>query len=315
MNAITLSPETLPSIIWKNQPVITTELLANIYGAKEIQIQQNFNNNTSRFIEGIHYFIIKGTDLKELKLHLDKIEVQISNMVRKLYLWTERGTVRHAKILDTDNAWAVQDRLEDSYFAKNQLQYGLKQLPEPPAITNAQQGELFTIVSNKAHSAGKPHAYFWSRFQNHFKLSSYKLTPAEKFDEAKEYLRKLEGEDKDAFMMLTAKELSSIIRENMDRARVGEVMPKDAIGGVILKFEGDEPQKLLVSVGPLGTSITKLLPDEMVVKKGQFYIMERKDKVSAGKLVLDYIPNEFLPYMIEVAAARLGRVEAGKSQD
>ncbi|WP_052700070.1 ORF6N domain-containing protein [Methylocucumis oryzae] len=130
MNTATLSPETLPAIIWNNQPVITTELLANIYGAKEIQIQQNFNNNASRFIEGIHYFIIKGTDLKELKLYLDKIEVQISNMVRKLYLWTERGTVRHAKILDTDNAWLVQDQLEEFYFTKNTpVPYGLKDTP------------------------------------------------------------------------------------------------------------------------------------------------------------------------------------------
>jgi hypothetical protein len=199
-----------------------------------------------------------------------------------------------------------------AYDSLVSVQYGLKQLPEPQTITNAQQGELFTIVSNKAHSAGKPHAYFWSRFQNHFKLSSYKLMPAEKFDEAKEYLRKLEGEDKDAFMMLTAKELSSIIRENMDRAKVGEVMPKESIGGVILKFEGDEPQKLLVSVGPLGTSITKLLPDEMVIKKGQFYIMEKKDGISAEKLVLDYIPAKFLPRLIEVAGHRLGCIESGK---
>jgi hypothetical protein len=42
-------------------------------------------------------------------------------------LWTERGTVRHAKMLGTDKAWDVQDRLEDCYFAvKEQSPYGLK---------------------------------------------------------------------------------------------------------------------------------------------------------------------------------------------
>lgn len=95
----------------------------------------------------------------------------------------------------------------------------------------------------------------------------------------------------------------------------GELLPKLQTNSITLTFEGDEPQKLLVSVSPLGTQITKLLPDEMVIKKGQFYIMERKDKVSAGKLVLDYIPAEFLPYMIEVAGQRLGRINAGKKLD
>jgi len=132
MTTLAITPETLPAITWQNIPVITTELLADVYGAKSIHIQQNFKNNASRFKEGIHYFKLVGEELKAFILQLDKIELQISNMTRSLMLWTERGTVRHAKILDTDNAWLVQDRLEDSYFAKNtQPQYGLKQLPDP----------------------------------------------------------------------------------------------------------------------------------------------------------------------------------------
>lgn len=120
-NQTAVTPETLPAIIWQNQPVITTELLADIYGAKAIQIQQNFKNNASRFIEGVHFFKLVGAELKAFKNQLDKIElVKIAKNTAHLMLWTERGTVRHAKILDTDNAWAVQDRLEDFYFAKNQ---------------------------------------------------------------------------------------------------------------------------------------------------------------------------------------------------
>ncbi|CAO3350897.1 hypothetical protein [Azospirillum palustre] len=32
-------------------------------------------------------------------------------------LWTERGTLNHAKILGTDEAWIVHERLVDTYFA------------------------------------------------------------------------------------------------------------------------------------------------------------------------------------------------------
>ena len=124
-------------------------------------------------------------------------------------------------------------------------QYGLKSLPEPPTITKAQQGELFTLVNNKAKSSGKPNAYFWSRYQNYFKLSSYKLTPADKFDEAMDYLRRLEGEDKDAFMMLTHQELSDIIRENMTAAKPkeGEVMPKQEANTFTVSFNEDSRLK------------------------------------------------------------------------
>ncbi len=35
---------------------------------------------------------------------------------RSLILWTERGAARHAKMLETDKAWEVFEKLEDNYF-------------------------------------------------------------------------------------------------------------------------------------------------------------------------------------------------------
>lgn len=49
MAAQTETVENLPLICWKNQPVITTELLATVYGVQEKQIRQNFSNNADRF--------------------------------------------------------------------------------------------------------------------------------------------------------------------------------------------------------------------------------------------------------------------------
>lgn len=107
------------SLITHNQiPVITTELLAQLYGTEALNIQVNHTRNKGRFVEGKHYFKITGDELKNLRLTLSKSqsEVQISPKARSLILWTERGAARHAKMLETDQAWEVFEKLEDHYF-------------------------------------------------------------------------------------------------------------------------------------------------------------------------------------------------------
>ena len=55
-------------------------------------------------------------------------------------------------------------------------------------ISTAQQGELATLIAERFPD-GKSRPYAWSRFNNHFRLSSYKTLPAERFNEACEYIR------------------------------------------------------------------------------------------------------------------------------
>lgn len=107
----------LKHINWNNEAVITTKLLAQVYECKELQIQQNFNNNQDRFIEGKHYYKLEGEELKEFKNCIENIEsVGISKNTRNLILWTKKGASRHCKMLGTDKAWDVFDLLEDNYF-------------------------------------------------------------------------------------------------------------------------------------------------------------------------------------------------------
>lgn len=44
--------------------------------------------------------------------------MKISPKTRSLILWTERGAARHAKMLETDQAWDVFEKLEDCYFSQ-----------------------------------------------------------------------------------------------------------------------------------------------------------------------------------------------------
>lgn len=114
-----ISVETLSPITHNQIPVITTELLAQLYGTEPVRIRQNHHENKVRFVEGKHFFKVVGNDLKELRVALNYSQNPVSPKARSLILWTERGAARHAKMLETDQAWEVFEKLEDCYFSKN----------------------------------------------------------------------------------------------------------------------------------------------------------------------------------------------------
>ncbi|EAO5075215.1 ORF6N domain-containing protein [Salmonella enterica] len=123
-----IAVETLSPILHNQIPVITTELLAQLYGAEVKNVQNNYARNAERFVAGKHFFKVTGDDLKNLRVTLSHSQnlqpslrgLQISPKVRSLILWTERGAARHAKMLETDQAWEVFEKLEDCYFSQKQ---------------------------------------------------------------------------------------------------------------------------------------------------------------------------------------------------
>ncbi|EPC5645652.1 ORF6N domain-containing protein, partial [Proteus mirabilis] len=116
INDMSNSVKSIPAIMHNGIPVVTTELLAELYDTKSNNIKVNHSRNAGRFIEGKHYFKVIGNALKNLRVTLSNL--QISPKARSLILWTERGAARHAKMLDTDKAWDVFELMEDHYFNK-----------------------------------------------------------------------------------------------------------------------------------------------------------------------------------------------------
>ncbi len=124
--ATKISAENLSPITYNQIPVITTELLAQLYDTDPVRIRQNHSRNDDRFVAGKHYFLLDGDELRELKHRVSQsYSVKIARNVRSLILWTERGAARHAKMLETDQAWEVFEKLEDCYFSQRSYK------PEP----------------------------------------------------------------------------------------------------------------------------------------------------------------------------------------
>lgn len=121
-----VDPENVPVITYAGRRVVTTALLAKLYGTEDVRVRQNHQRNTDRFEEGKHFYRLEGAELKafrnrvSLRYSVDdrpSLRWSVGANARSLTLWTERGAARHAKLLDTDQAWDVFGKLEDCYFS------------------------------------------------------------------------------------------------------------------------------------------------------------------------------------------------------
>ncbi|WP_430735350.1 ORF6N domain-containing protein [Halodesulfovibrio aestuarii] len=115
--------ESCEPLMYRGRPVVSTQLLAQLYGCSFENIKKNFTRNKERFAEGKHYSKIEGDELRQLKSRgTDCPPVGIGANAKTVHLWTERGAARHAKMLETNAAWDVFEKLEDAYFNRQTAQ-------------------------------------------------------------------------------------------------------------------------------------------------------------------------------------------------
>lgn len=85
----------------------------------------------------------------------------------------------------TEKAAEVRKAVIDTFMAwrKGQLM--------PTQITDEQKNAIQQAVAARAGDDGKKRMYFWSRFNNHFKIATYKELPAVMFDVAISYIKEM----------------------------------------------------------------------------------------------------------------------------
>ena len=125
--------------------VLTTAQLAESYGTTTKVISYNFNSNKERYIEGKHFYYLEGEKKRDF---CNRLEIQDGSKATKLYLWTEKGALLHAKSLNTDKAWEVYDYLVESYFTKKMDYSGLSPQLQYLITLEQKTKELETAVHN-----------------------------------------------------------------------------------------------------------------------------------------------------------------------
>ena len=155
---------------------MTTKRLAQAFGTEEIRIQQNYASNKERFTDEIHFLKVKGAELKALKSDSFWAS-QLGDRAAAVILWTERGAMNHAKILETPEVWVIYGKLVDTYFAVKEGR--LLTSPVRPVLADAARdfrtyrsvARLFGMDNNQAALAA-----------NKAIRKDYGLNLAERFD-------------------------------------------------------------------------------------------------------------------------------------
>ncbi|MBE5213275.1 ORF6N domain-containing protein [Pectobacterium sp. A535-S3-A17] len=189
-----LSVESLPVIVHAGVPVITTELMASLYCTERQRITNNFNRNKNRFVVGKHYFKIEGENLESLRNSLRVSQTPVHPSVRALMLWTERGAARHAKMLETDQAWEVFEKLEDFYFSQRE-----KRVEEPARKTKQSTAKQLTPLRQTVErlitsGVGNIYPDIWKLVHKRFDIENIQQLQPDQINEAIDYLDALEGE-------------------------------------------------------------------------------------------------------------------------
>lgn len=101
---------------------LTDKTAAEIHDIPTRETRKSINRNIKRFKEGVDYINIKdGNEITNnllVSLGYSKMEI---GKATNIYLLSERGYAKLIKIMDTDLAWEIHDKLIDEYFTMREI--------------------------------------------------------------------------------------------------------------------------------------------------------------------------------------------------
>lgn len=285
MNSIAIADrsinESTVAVLHNGVPVVTSELLANLYGTDTENIKKNFTRNKCRFVEGKHYFKLEGDALKGFKNKVTNSPlVKVASTARHLALWTERGAARHAKMLETDRAWDVFERLEDFYFSQRGEVEPVRKAKQSTAkqLTPLRQ----TVERLIATGMGNIYGDIWKLVHKRYEIDTINQLQPTQISEAISYLDGLEGEFIGKEKRAVAKHISYPM-EWFDPY-------KWIIGAKSLTRPWNYPVGLLVPNGDYPNPIARLLTDleqagyEVDAARFQLHALQHHLEVTVSKL-------------------------------
>lgn len=108
----------------ENCRCITDKMIAEIHKMETYNVRARITDNLKRFHENVDYIDLSQRlcDIKTLDLvKALKYSKQAIKQAGHIYILSERGYAKLIKIMDTDLAWEIHDRLMDEYFEMRKL--------------------------------------------------------------------------------------------------------------------------------------------------------------------------------------------------
>lgn len=117
---------------------ISDKTIAEIHRMEVRNVRARITDNIKRFTEGTDFIDLKSClpDKQQFLETLGYTQMQISK-AEHIYILSERGYAKLIKIMDTDLAWEVHDKLVDEYFLLRE-----KKEKQQLSSTEAQEIEL-----------------------------------------------------------------------------------------------------------------------------------------------------------------------------
>ena len=108
----------------KSKRCLTDKTIAEIHGMQPKNVRARITDNLKRFKEDVDYIDLKAaydtSNNLEILQSLGYSKMQISK-AEHIYLLSERGYAKLIKIMDTDLAWEIHDKLIDEYFTMREI--------------------------------------------------------------------------------------------------------------------------------------------------------------------------------------------------
>ena len=219
--ALTFNNSPISTINHNSQIWLTSvELAKALDYAHENAVTKIYNRYKDEFTDSMST-ILPSTQIGS---HGDSSGVQRIFSLRGCHLL---AMLSRTKIAKEFRKWVLD--ILDNQLSSNPLQL------ESSTITKVQEGVLFNKVKDIAGGSGKIRAELWSRFQKHYSLSSYKYLPADKYEDAIQYL---EAKQKEYLGNVEMFYISSKEIEDRVKTLVGELVekPKQDALTINLKF-------------------------------------------------------------------------------
>ncbi|HFO6739150.1 TPA: ORF6N domain-containing protein [Escherichia coli] len=115
MNAVTINNKQFPTLEYKNQRVVTFEMIDEVHERPNGLAKATFHRNKHRFVEGEDTYLIDYSE----KYVFETFGIDVPP--RGLRVFTESGYLMIVKSFNDDLAWQVQRELVNSYFRIKQL--------------------------------------------------------------------------------------------------------------------------------------------------------------------------------------------------